>query len=368
MESTQKTFLIYYFSGTGNAFSVAKWIESVLIGHGYAVQVINISQIDRKEIPPAASEAVIGFISPTHGFNFPPIMLHFIARFPKANQNSVFVINTRGGLKLSKYFLPGLSGMAQYLSAIILTVKGYKIIGMHPIDLPSNWISLHPGLKGNVIESIFEHRKKETEKFALRLLSGERDLKALKDIVQDILITPIGILYYFVGRYLLAKSFMASDQCDHCNLCLDRCPVHAIKIINHRPFWTYKCESCMQCMNQCPKRAIETAHGFIFGLLGFVHGILLFYLYRLIKFPDWFSNSPAGNLVSFIINSIIMITCLFVSYRALHYLKRFTVIEKLLTYTSLTRLSFWRRYKPQKMRFWKNYHFKSHPQLEQQQD
>jgi ferredoxin len=359
MTSNRKTFFIYYFSGTGNAFSVAKWIEKVATEHHHEVRLINIAQINRRKLPSPPEGATIGFISPTHGFNFPPIMFHFIMRFPRSNHNRVFIANTRGGLKVGKYFLPGLSGMAQYFSAAILRLKGYQIIGMRPVDLPSNWISLHPGLKGHVVESIFARRQKETEQFALKMVMGKSDLKAMRDIIQDLAITPVGILYYFFGRYLLAKSFMATDKCDGCNLCIDQCPVQAITLVDHRPFWTYKCESCMQCMNQCPKRAVETAHGYIFGLLGLVHGVILFRLYRLVELPGWYYNSLAGNLLSFVFDSIVLLGCLFVSYRGLHYLKRFTLIEKLLAYTSLTRYSFWRRYKLRRMKFWKAYHFKT---------
>lgn len=357
--SNGNTFFIYYFSGTDNAFSAAKWIEKVAVEHHYEVRLVNIAQIDRLKMPSHPDKAMIGFVSPTHGFNFPPIMFHFIMKFARSNNNRVFIVNTRGGLKLGKYFLPGLSGMAQYFSAMILWLKGYLIMGMHPIDLPSNWISLHPGLKYNVIESIFIRRQKETEQFASKMIMGKSDLKALRDLIQDLLITPIGILYYLLGRYLLAKSFTATDKCDNCNFCVDHCPVKAIRLVNHRPFWTYKCESCMQCMNQCPKRAIETAHGFIFGLLGVVHGVILFRLYRLVVLPDWYHNSIAGDLLSLIVDSIVLLSCLFISYRGLHYLRRFVIIEKLLAYTSLTRYSFWRRYRLSKMKFWRKYHFKA---------
>lgn len=43
---------------------------------------------------------------------------------------------------------PGLSGLALILPALMLRLKGYRIKGLRPLDLPSNWISLHPGLRG----------------------------------------------------------------------------------------------------------------------------------------------------------------------------------------------------------------------------
>jgi len=356
METFKKqTLIIYFFSGTGNAFSVAKWIEKVALDNNQSVHLYNLSRIDRKTIPSPAENALVGFISPTHGFNFPPIMLHFLLNFPRSIRNRAFLVNTRGGLKLGKYFLPGLSGMAQYLSAIILILKGFKIVGMHPIDLPSNWIALHPGLKVNVIESIFERRKWETEKFTAKILDGKTDLIALKDSIQDILITPIGILYYLVGRYFLAKSFIATAKCDNCELCIKNCPLQAIKMVDNRPFWTYKCESCMQCMNECPTRAIETAHGLIVGVIILCNSLILYLLYKFIEFPSWYHTSTYGYLISIIFDSIIYLSCLFLSYRFFHYLKRFRLIDNLIAYTSLTKYPFWRRYKLRKLYFWRGY-------------
>ena len=84
---------------------------------------------------------------PTHGFNAAPIMIRFIAGFPRGLGREVFLLNTRAGMKLSKIFLPGISGVALLLPAFILWIKGYRCIGFRPVDLPSNWIPLHPGIE-----------------------------------------------------------------------------------------------------------------------------------------------------------------------------------------------------------------------------
>jgi ferredoxin len=347
MNTHFNNLIIYYFSGTGNAKNVANWISEVAKERNISVQEYDISKLKGK-IPEPPQNSCIGFISPTHGFNFPPLMLHFILKFPRSTKNKAFIINTRGGLKLGKYFIPGLSGLTQFFSALILWMKGFKVIGMHPIDLPSNWISLHPGLKPKVISSIYDKRKKEVFNFANKILNGGKNYKALRDIIQDMLLAPIAILYYLVGRFVFAKTFIASRDCNNCNLCINECPIKAIKKINQRPFWTYKCESCMHCMNNCPQRAIQTAHGFIAGVLFLVNSIILYQTYTLLNidkiiidyFPDWLSI-----LILNIFETIILFGFLFLSYRIMHYLLKFPLFEKLIVLTSLTKYSFWRRYK-----------------------
>ena len=340
--------IIYYFSGTGNARNVANWIKATFDSNGKTTTVIDISKLaNRKEIQ-ISSNTLIGFCCPTHGFNFPPIMFHFLLRFPRAKNNSAYIINTRAGMKAGKLFLPGISGLAQFFSALILILKGHKIVSMYPVDLPSNWISFHPGIKEKVIKSIYEKRKKQTIDFAQNLIEGKKNYKGLRAILIDIAITPIALAYYIFGRFILAKSFYASHNCTNCNVCIKKCPVQAIKIVDKRPFWTYKCESCMQCMSICPEQAIETAHGFVFAFYFLIKLYLIYKIYDLFKInyylakilPEWLSDT-----FQFFIDASLIVFIFIISYRIFHFLLRFTFFERIIWYTSLTKWKFWRRYK-----------------------
>jgi ferredoxin len=339
---------IYYFSGTGNAKHTAYWLNEYAKSMGINSQVINIA--DSRGIPvEIAKDELTGFVSPTHGFNYPPVMLKFICRFPRAKcSNKVFLMNTRAGMKFGNIYFPGLSGIALLLSAVILWFKGYKIIGMQPVDLPSNWISLHPGLTEKASGEIITRCRKKVLNFAEKIFNDKKSFNALYDIVQDLLIAPVAVLYYCIGRFVFAKSFIASSRCDSCMACIKQCPVKAIKLIDGTPFWTYKCESCMKCMNNCPKRAIETAHGFVIGTVYIVNSILITYIYAKLKLHNaWFivGNSFGSQVLRFVAEPALLIFILIISYRAIHYLKRIKTFEKLIVYTSLTKYGFWRRYK-----------------------
>ncbi len=352
-----KNLIIYYFSGTGNAFNVTKWICNVAKERGITVTAISLSDANRAkpDIPPEGS--LVGFVSPTHGFNFPPLMFHFLLRFPKVKNCKAFIMNTRGGFKVGKFFLPGLSGIAQIFSALVLWVKRYKVVGMYPVDLPSNWISVHRGFKTEVIESIYARRKQQTLEFANKILNGRRNFRALYDIIQDVLVAPISILYYFFGRYFFAKSFIASSDCNNCNLCIKECPVDAIKLVDNRPYWKHNCESCMHCINFCPHRAIEIAHGFVIATVFLVDSFLIFQLYKLINLDQLLIDLLPlfiSKTALFFFDSFILIGCLILSYRLLHYLLRFKIVERIIVYTSLTKYKFWRRYNYTKFRMNKN--------------
>lgn len=349
--STIEKFRFYYFSGTGNAKKVADWLCNEMEKNGTAVSQVNLST-DRKTPSPPEPAVMLGFISPTHGFNYPPLVIHYLLRFPRSqHRNKVMLMNTRAGMKLSKFFLPGFSGIAMWLAALVLLLKGYRIAGMRSIDLPSNWISLHPGLRQNVVTSMFAHYEKVTRELAHQIMHGKRIFRVSLWLGMpiDLAVTPVAAAYYLVGRFVIAKTFMASKACDNCMLCINQCPIKAISLVDNRPYWSFRCESCMRCMNNCPKRAIETSHGVLaVVIIGLYAGLLaaIYTHYPVDTWPGFASNTAIGHLAKFTIESALMFLLLLAVYRLVHYLKRFRWFDTLVTLTSLTNYKFWRRYKP----------------------
>ncbi len=344
--------IIYYFSGTGNARNAAEWIGNIARTKGIATHICNIDRFEDIYIPELEDgKTLIGFCFPTHGFGPAPLMLKFISLFPSLPNADAFILNTRAGLKLSKLFVPGLSGLAQIVPAAILRLKGYRIVGMQPLDLPSNWISLHPGVKEKVKDSIYERCRGIINRFSNKLLSGKKVYKALISIPVDLAISPISLGYYFIGRYAIAKTFIATNDCNNCGLCIEQCPLEAIKLINNRPFWTYRCESCMRCMNGCPKRAIETAH---------LYTVIIWYLGTSFLIPYLLYKSMGGNIFGLDKTSTLNITLInlfeiiffliivVLGYWILHKLLKYKFFNNLIKYTSLTKYKFWRRYKAPK--------------------
>ncbi len=340
--------IIYYFSGTGNARNAASWIINIAEEKGIKTHFYKIDRSKIIDSPPLSANTLIGFCTPTHGFNIPPLVLNFIWKFPPSQNTDVFILNTRAGLKLSKLFVPGLSGVAQFLPAIILRLKGYRVVGMQPLDLPSNWILLHPGLREKVINSIYERCRRIVNRFTVKLLDGKKQYKAIVSFPIDILLAPVALGYYIFGRFFLAKTLMASNACTTCKLCIKQCPVGAIKEVDNRPFWTYRCESCMRCINTCPERAIETMQGFAILLLllsPLVISPLLIAGLKYLGMRDLIHHSALTENIWSLIDAFIFLVFVFISYGLLHYLMRYKLINAVITYTSLSTYRFWRRYK-----------------------
>lgn len=346
-----KNLIVYYFSGTGNSKSAANWIVDEAKKNNIDTKLVNIEDSDEKGFD-YEEDTLVGFCFPTHGFNVPPIMMNFMFKLKVDKRCDTFIINTRGGAKIGNKFTPGFTGIAQIFAALILFIKGFKIVGMQPLDLPSNWLFLHPAAKPKVVLSIFHHAKEIVSVFAQKIFSGKSLYKALYTLPFDILLIPISFLYYIVGRFYLAKSLVANHKCNNCGLCEKSCPVNAIKTINNRPFWTYKCEGCMRCANICSKRAIETTHTFSVLLIlisSFVLSPLFMLMFDKLGVLEYIEENIFFSTIWFFIKAFIFILFVFLSYRILHFVMRWKPIQIIVAYSSLSFYKFWRRYKIPKM-------------------
>ncbi|HCC70006.1 MAG TPA: hypothetical protein DEQ09_02485 [Bacteroidales bacterium] len=342
-----KKLLIYWFSGTGNARSTAKWINEYASSTGIETEIYDLSKGNYPGKDLLFKNTLIGFCYPTHGFNAPPAVIKYVRRFPKG-KSDIFLLNTRAGMKLWKIFTPGLSGLALLLPALIMKVKGYRVRGYRPMDMPSNWISIHPGLRHKVVESIHKRCKEVTNRFTNKIMEGKFVSRGLFDLPLDLAISPISIAYYIFGRFALAKTFYASDKCTDCGLCYKSCPVNAIKLKDGIPYWTFNCESCMKCMNHCPERAIETAHGYTILFWWLAFSLIPLALAKLLVALNIITPEFYINHLRMLIDSFALLTGLitiFAGYRIFHFLLRFRIFNKIFTYNSLTSFRFWRRYR-----------------------
>jgi len=340
-----KKLKIFYFSGTGNAKQISSWLSEIAIKKGIEVQKFNIGKISKEEtkaITSGFSDELIVIISSIHGFNYPRITLKFIEHLPKGN-NNIVLMNTRAGMRIGKFVTPGMTGAAFLLSSWILRRKGYKIVGQVPFDMPSNWISLHPALTDKASKFIHEKNYERVEKHAEKIFSGQPDFFAYResklDFIADILILPVSVLYYYIGRFFFAKTFYATKACDHCGICERECPVNAIKNRKNLPFWTLKCESCMRCMNICPKRAIENNLWFLLMFPLVISYIFMGFL-REIYHSEWIHS----GWTTFLVWNIVLFAFMFLFDRTRYFLLENKFVGKLIALTSLTYYKFWGRY------------------------
>ena len=332
---------IYYFSGTGNALTASRWIRENAEKKGIKTDLISIDRFKKIRVPAAEGKRLLGFCYPTHGFSLPWIMLKFIFRFPAKERCDVFLLNTRAGSKIFNWCAPGISGIAQILPALILLVKGFKIRSLFPLDMPSNWIAVHPGFKPVTVAAIVARCRVMVDGFCDKVLAGRKYFRPNVFVMMplDIALAPVAFMYFMYGRFFFAKLYIASTDCDACSLCEQKCPTASIIMINKRPFWKFSCESCMRCINICPRKAIQTSHS-LAVVIAVISSFLPIAL--LLKILNSYIPLSLHKPADFIVNWGISLTLFFVVSGLVFWLIRLKWINKFFAATSLTK--YWRRY------------------------
>jgi Pyruvate/2-oxoacid:ferredoxin oxidoreductase delta subunit len=328
-----------FFTGTGNSYRVAAWMAAAARADGASTELVPIRAASPEKIGNGA-DSLLGLVCPTHGFTTPWAMLRFVLGLPRRRGTHAVVVSTRAGTRLGRHFLPGMEGTAAYLVVLILTLKGYRVRGVTAIDMPSNWLAVHPPLSAFSVDGIVGRAESKIGDFMATILAGRRRFAGWFCLFLGLLLLPVSVAYVLVGRFYLSKTFFASDACTGCDLCAEHCPMGAIKMWEwrgkRRPYWTFDCESCMRCMAYCPTQAIEAGQSWavIIYVIGSasVSGAMLRAV--MARFPALQSFNV--GLMGFLAAYLYRIASLYVGYLLLTLLLRVPLINRLFTLTTFT--------------------------------
>ena len=70
-------------------------------------------------------------------------MIKFLLRLQRDRGTRAAVVATRGGIKVGRVVIPGAAGLAVFATAIILILKGYRVLAGLSLDMPANMLNLH---------------------------------------------------------------------------------------------------------------------------------------------------------------------------------------------------------------------------------
>jgi len=247
---------IYYFSGTGNSLTAARYIAEKLDG-----KLIPIPAV-MKEKNVKLEADVVGVVFPafyaTNDCGVPPIIERFINKLENFDLKYIFAVCTHGGM-------PGTT-IANLRKAI--KARGGKLAAGFVVKMSNK----------NVAEAkrqkMLVKQKKKLEAICEYVNTRREGKFETRGLLRKILLAPLRLLEkpIFLHRYrrlsgtsswsfselipLADRSFRTNENCIGCGTCVRVCPVNNIKLVDGKPVWQHHCETCYSCYTWCPKNAI----------------------------------------------------------------------------------------------------------------
>lgn len=235
---------IYYFTGTGNSYHVAKKIAQEL-----EMELINIAEVIESDLE--FSGEMMGIVFPVYAMGIPQMVGKFLTKLKIEGNPYIFAIGTCGG---SGYGIP--------FSLIDSVLKDKREKNEKPLKLS---YSSYLQVPDNYLK-MFKMKSESEAKIMVDLADGRVESKILElkerksNKYIKFFINPIFKLIYmlWLGNLKKAdKKFRVEENCISCNLCHDVCPSKNIEMKNGKPAWNGKCQDCMACIHICPVTAIE---------------------------------------------------------------------------------------------------------------
>jgi Pyruvate/2-oxoacid:ferredoxin oxidoreductase delta subunit len=334
----------YVMSGTGNGWRAARQLHASSQAAGVPCAVTPINHAD----PPAEigddPQHLLGLIYPVHGFTAPWAMIRFALRLPRRRGTHAFLMVPRGASAFWHLYVPGFEGTAGYLIAAMLLAKGYRVRGVIGLDLPANWLTVHPGMNHAHATELFARTERKVDDFVTDILAGRTrfSVASVVCLLLGLLLARISFIYLIIGRLMLAKMLFAGDRCTGCGLCAKHCPEQAIRLGENRPYWTFTCESCMRCIAFCPTRAIEGGYVWVALVIACTSLPVVDLAIRAVRPVLPALGQLLLGLLTFLLTYIFTLACGFLCYLALYLLARQRLVNFLLSRLTFTR--WFRRY------------------------
>jgi Pyruvate/2-oxoacid:ferredoxin oxidoreductase delta subunit/flavodoxin len=239
---------IYYFSGSGNSFTVAKDVATKL--NAFLTPIMSV--INQESINTEAD--IIGVVFPIYDFKPPQFMESFISKIENIQSKYIFAICTYGitPSKALKHFEKTINSCGGHLSsgfAVKMPQNGLgsgKVTENQQEMMFNNWKNrvdeVCDAIKNMKIEEI------ETSILFLNILNP-----------QTIKILPvfIGFLSHVLFKGIDSLAFTTNEKCTGCGTCQKICTQNNIKLVDNKPEWSDHCINCFACLNWCPNRAIN---------------------------------------------------------------------------------------------------------------
>ncbi|GHU71785.1 4Fe-4S ferredoxin [Clostridia bacterium] len=230
--------IIYFFSGTGNSFDVAKRLAESM-GNTELLNLANAT-----EIAPLEEYRRIGLVFPVYGFTMPNMVKRFIERLPAIDGAYCFCVVTMGAFAL---------GAMSRVSELCVK-RGIDLRYITNVYMLENYILFSRVPSDKLIAKHLANSVKRVARITSDVLSCT-EKRAKKPITYWCV---QGAAEKESAKWpLTAKEFVVSPDCVKCGKCVNVCPAHNVSLEIGSIAFGERCECCLACVHVCPKQAIN---------------------------------------------------------------------------------------------------------------
>jgi ferredoxin len=241
-----KKVMLAYFSGTGGTKLVCQHFEGEFQKRKIATEILDIASWRK---PNLKDVDILIILSPVYGFRLASITEKWVKNLPITSNIQAVIISVSGGGDVSP------NTACREYSKKQLIKKGYKYIYENMISMPSNFAFQAEEDMNLALISILPEK---VEKMVQHIGSGK--VRITKPKIQDKVFVWLGQGEH-IGARFFGASIKANSNCNHCGLCIQKCPQKNIKMVDGNPKYAFSCIWCMKCIYQCPHKALSPRIG-----------------------------------------------------------------------------------------------------------
>lgn len=232
--------MILYFSGTGNSAYAAKYI-----GKEIGDETVNLfDRIRNNDYSPLHSNRPWIIAAPVYCWQLPRLVKDWMMQTEFKGNKDVYFVLTCGS---------DMGNAEKYLKKLCAEL-GLNYKGAAPVVMPENYIAMFDAPDEDESAVIIKKADRTLNRIIRRIKNNE-DLLPVKSGLAAIVKSGINSIYY--SLIVKDKKFYAEDSCNGCGLCVKKCPLGNIEMVDGKPQWNGNCTHCMACIAYCPTEAIE---------------------------------------------------------------------------------------------------------------
>ncbi len=248
---------IYYFSGSGNSFFVARELQRRL-PDSEMIPMVSLLSLER--IVPEAE--TVGFVFPVHCSTLPVPVKQFLTKVELNSTPYLFAVSTQGGAppRLVELHLETLMKEKGHRLNAFFSIKmpWSSPVGLMPVYIP--WLIEYPKPQEKVSKLVTSARQKLD---LIQKVIQEQDRAPKDDFPQSIQLSVKRLVCRLMGPATTGLEnndidFYADGDCTGCGICEEVCSSQKIKMVDGNPVWQEgaQCYFCYACFSFCPAQAV----------------------------------------------------------------------------------------------------------------